>query len=210
MRTSRVFTAGAVLALTLSGCTSGGAAPAGTPSNAAAGTSSAAAPEPEATGSAAAEESYDQILAGERQALIHIAEDDKDWSATYEGPITIGSGTDDGSRFRLLPADADGQFMIEALRAREEGGRWCVMADERDEPVSLGTVKCAEGETTLFKVTATGEQDDKGRPTHLITHEKFGTVQVRNDGSALYIQEVGDGGSRGTFSFVDRGAVEEK
>jgi hypothetical protein len=147
-----------------------------------------------------------QILAGKRQALIHIVEDDKDWSATYEGPIAIGTGTDDGARFRIIPS-GKGRFLIEALRAREEGGRWCVNADTRDEPVSLGTVKCAANENTLFRISPTGKSDAKGRPTHDIINEKFGAVQVRNDGSALYIQEVGDGGTRGTYSFVDRGAV---
>lgn len=149
-----------------------------------------------------------QILAGKRQALIHITEDDKDWSATYEGPIAIGSGTDDGARFRIVPAGG-GQVLIEALRAREEGGRWCVNADSRDEPVSLGTVTCTENASTLFKIVPTGEKDEKGRPTHSIINEKFGAVQVKNDGSALYIQEVGDGGTRGTYSFVDRGALQE-
>ncbi len=149
-------------------------------------------------------EAAKQFLAGKRQALIHIAEDNKDWSATYEGAIAIGGGTDDGARFRVIPSGKD-KVMIEALRAREEGGRWCVHADSRDEPVSLGTVKCAANENTLFRITATGKSDAKGRPTYRILNDKYGTVQVRNDGSALYIQEVGDGGSRGTFSFVDRG-----
>lgn len=148
-----------------------------------------------------------QILAGKRQALIHITEDDKDWSASYEGTVAVGSGTDDGARFRIIPAGG-GQVLIEALRAREEGGRWCVNADTRKEPVSLGTVRCAENANTLFKITATGEKDEKDRPTHSITNEKFGAVQVKNNGSALYIQEEGDGGTRGTYSFVDRGALQ--
>lgn len=148
-----------------------------------------------------------EVLAGKRQALIHIAEEDKDWSATYEGPITIGPGTDDGARFRIIPSGND-QFLIEALRAREEGGRWCVTADNGDDSEKLGTVKCAENANTLFRISATGEKDGKGRPTHRISNEKFGTVQVKNDGSDLYIQNVGDGGSRGTYSFVDRGALQ--
>nr|WP_221382326.1 hypothetical protein [Actinoplanes polyasparticus] len=212
MRRSATLATGAALtglALVLSACStpSPAQAPAGVAS-----TPSATAPETTSPPSAPDDTRVDpaaatkQILGGKRQALIHITEDDKDWSASYEGPITIGSGTDDGARFRLIPA-GNGQFLIEALRAREEGGRWCVNADTGDEPVSLGTVKCAENENTLFRISATGKSDDKGRPTHWINSEKFGTVQVRNDGSALYIQEVGDGGSRGTFSFVDRGAL---
>jgi hypothetical protein len=215
VRPYRVLATGAALAgltLTLAACSS---STGGTPAPAAAESSTPASPatsEPAAetgTGSAPAQsaETYDQILAGKRKVLIHIAEDDKDWSATYEGPIAIGTGTDDGALFRIAPAGKD-QFLIEALRPREEGGRWCANGDTADEPVSLGTVECAENDTTLFKITKTGKKDDKGRATHRITSERFGTVQVKNDGSALYIQEVGDGGSRGTFSFVDRGAVE--
>ncbi|MCO8277051.1 hypothetical protein M1L60_41380 [Actinoplanes sp. TRM 88003] len=213
MRRSATLATLTGLALGLSACST--PTPSPTPV-AAAPTSSAASPASSSPGATATTETTKvdpvaatkQILAGERQALIHITEDDKDWSATYEGPIAIGPGTDDGARFRLVPSGGDGLFLIEALRAREEGGRWCVNADTRDEPVSLGTVKCAENEKTLFRVSATGKKDDQGRPTHWINNEKYGTVQVKNDGSALYIQEVGDGGSRGTFSFVDRGAVE--
>ncbi|AVT37703.1 hypothetical protein [Plantactinospora sp. BB1] len=150
---------------------------------------------------------YDEILAGDRKVLIHIAEDDKDWSATYEGPISIGGGTDDGALFRIVPASG-GSHLLEALRPREEGGRWCVYGDTRKKPVSLSTKTCAEDETTLFKVTKADGTDDQGRVTHHLTNERFGAVQVKNDGSALYIQEVGDGGTRGTYSFVDRGPIE--
>ncbi len=120
---------------------------------------------------------------------------------------TRRDGTDDGALFRLVPA-GDGKHLIEALRAREEGGRWCVNADTREEPTGIGTIACAETEDTLFTVTATGDSDDRGRPTHTITSEQHGALQVRNDGSALYLQELGDGGGRGTYSFVDRGAVD--
>ncbi|MBM2614183.1 hypothetical protein JIG36_01260 [Actinoplanes sp. LDG1-06] len=210
MRTTPVLTTAALagIALSLTACSAAEESPsAGTTSNAAADTTVSSAPTPAAEPTSAAVAPVEDILAGERQTLIHISEDDKDWSATYEGPIAIGDGTDDGARFRLVPAKGD-QYLIEALRAREEGGRWCVRADTRDEPVSVGTVKCAENETTLFRITPTGEKDDKGRPTHVISNEKYGAVQVRNDGSALYIQELGDGGGRGNYSFVDRGPVE--
>ncbi|MBU2664778.1 hypothetical protein KOI35_14850 [Actinoplanes bogorensis] len=204
MRSARVFTSGSVVALTLTlqACgTSEEPAPAAAPASTAVGS-------PSSAPSSAAVAPVEDILAGKRQALIHIAEDDKDWSATYEGPIAIGDGTDDGARFRLVPArTGEGQYLIQALRAREEGGEWCVRADTREEPVGVGTVKCAENETTLFRITANGKKDDQGRPTHTITNEKYGAVQVRNDGSELYIQELGDGGPRGSYSFVDRGAT---
>ncbi|HWS34039.1 MAG TPA: hypothetical protein VN408_15010 [Actinoplanes sp.] len=145
MRLTRIVTTGTALAgltLSLQACTA----------------SEASTTQPATVSADSRTAPVDDILAGKRQALIHIAEDDKDWSATYEGPIAIGDGTDDGALFRLVPA--------------------------------------------------TGEQDDKGRPTHHITSDKHGTLPVKNDGSALYLQQVGDGGSRGTYSFVDRGPVE--
>ncbi|MBL7258764.1 hypothetical protein [Paractinoplanes lichenicola] len=213
MRTSRVFTTGAVLtglALTLQACGSSGdsSEPAAAPSTAAADSAAGSAPSPAATSASAAPLNTEDILAGKRQTLIHIAEDDKDWSATYEGPIAIGDGTDDGAEFRLVPAQGEDMYLIEALRPREEGGRWCVFADKTKEPVGVGTVKCAENETTVFRVYATGEKDEKGRPTHNFINEEFGALQVKNDGSALYIQQTGDGGIRGNYSFVDRGPVE--
>ncbi|GAA1617472.1 hypothetical protein [Actinoplanes couchii] len=188
MRVTATLTALAGLTLSMQACT---------------GASEAVTPTPVAATVAGPED----IFTGERKALIHIAEDDKDWSATYEGPIAIGDGTDDGALFRLVPAAGD-QYLIEALRPREEGGRWCATADTRDEPTSIATGACTENANTLFSITATGEQDDKGRPTHRITSEEHGTLQVKNDGSALYLQQVGDGGSRGTYSFVDRGPIE--
>jgi hypothetical protein len=216
VRTTRALTAGtalAGLALALQACATPPSTPAASsPEASAAGSSSpvpvasegsAGGATPEETGTA-----NTPVLEGKRKILIHISEEDKDWDATYEGPVAIGDGTGDGATFKIVPAaKAKGSYLIEALRPREEGGRWCVMGDTRDEPVSLGTVKCAENDTTLFKISATGEKDDKGRPTYLITNERYGAVQVKNDGSALYIQELGDGGARGTYSFVDRGAV---
>ncbi|MDW5328323.1 hypothetical protein [Plantactinospora sp. KLBMP9567] len=205
---SRALATGIALAavtLTTQGC-----APSG--DTISSGTSSPVATETSAAGPSGRSPSgdtdhYDEILAGDRKVLIHIAGDDKDWSATYEGPIAIGDGTDDGALFRIVPTP-DGRHLLETLRAREEGGRCCVYGDTRTEPVRLSTKTCAEDETTLFKVTKADGTDDQGRFTHHLTNEKFGAVQVKNDGSALYIQEVGDGGTRGTYSFVDRGPIE--
>ncbi len=225
MRSTRPRTVGvtfAGVALLLQACSTpaeqpSSGAPAPTAGTASADSGSTAAPESTATtsgsesgsGSGAESASVDDILAGKRKALIHIAEDDKDWSATYEGPIAIGDGTDDGALFRIVPAGGD-KHLIEALRPREEGGRWCAIAKTNDgtDPTSVGTAKCTENQDTLFTISATGEKDEKGRPTHQIVSERHGVLQVKNDGSALYLQQVGDGGSRGTYSFVDRGAVD--
>ncbi|GLY03941.1 hypothetical protein [Actinoplanes sp. NBRC 101535] len=212
MRSIRAISLGTVLVLGLPACSSStepAASGTSTPSEAAATATTESTGEstssPEATTSTEAA-SADDVLAGKRKVLIHIAEDDKDWSASYEGPVEIGDGTDDGALWKIVPAAGD-KYLIEALRPREEGGRWCVKADDTTEPVSLGTTRCAENADTLFSVVALDEKDDKGRATYSFTHEKHGTVQVRNDGSALYIQQVGDGGARGSYSLVDRGEI---
>jgi hypothetical protein len=145
----------------------------------------------------------DEIRAGDRRILIHLADADRDLSATYEGPITVGDGTDDGALFRLLPVGG-GQYLIEALRPREEGGRWCVIVDDRETPRTLGTEECAERAASRFAVVPTGRVDDRNRPTHHLLNDVFGAVQYR---SALYVEEVGDAPIAGSFSFVDRGAA---
>ncbi|GAB7036732.1 MULTISPECIES: hypothetical protein [Catenuloplanes] len=174
---------------------------------------SAAEPTPSGTGaspSAPAESGQgaglDAIKAGDRKILLHLAEPDRDLSATYEGPVTTGDGTDDGALFRLLPV-VDGQYLIEALRPREEGGRWCVVVDDRATPRTLGTAECAEDQRSRFALTETGASDDKGRPTHHLVNDVYGAVQYSGERQSLYVEEVGDAPIAGSFSLVDRGAV---
>ncbi|GAB7045964.1 hypothetical protein [Catenuloplanes indicus] len=148
----------------------------------------------------------DAIKAGDRKILIHLAEPDRDLSATYEGPVTTGDGTDDGALFRLLPV-VGGQYLIEALRPREEGGRWCVVVDDRATPRTLGTAECAEDQRSRFALAETGASDDKGRPTHHLINDVYGAVHHSGERQSLYVEEVGDAPIAGTFSLVDRGAM---
>ncbi|MDP9793785.1 hypothetical protein J2S43_002297 [Catenuloplanes nepalensis] len=205
MRPTRILATGAALMLLTAGCgtaseptvpvpPAGGAEPA--PSG---GTAS-----PSESAEAGQGAGLDAIKAGDRKILIHLAEADRDLSATYEGPVTTGDGTDDGALFRLLPV-VDGQYMIEALRPREEGGRWCVVVDDRANPRTLATAECAEEQRSRFALTETGGSDDKGRPTHHLTNDAYGAVQYSGERQALYVEEVGDAPIAGTFSLVDRG-----
>ncbi|MGI5215447.1 hypothetical protein [Plantactinospora sp. CA-290183] len=195
------------LMLTQQACTTAGTG--GTP----AGTSAPVSPSEsaaEATGSAGtgskavAPASDEAILKGERQILIHLVEEDKDLSATFEGPITTGPGTDDGARFRLVPSgDA---YLIETLRPVEFEGPFCVVVKADTEPATLSTAKCEPTEQSLFLVAATGKKDDKGRTTYHIKNDKHGFVQWSDSEQRLYVQQVGDAAVQGSFSFVDRGA----
>ncbi|MCA2218746.1 hypothetical protein [Jidongwangia harbinensis] len=212
-RPVRVLATAAALAALLaqSGCSS--AEPRNTPE--AAGSSPAAAPpEPSATrssrpagqGSDVANANLDEaILQGRRQVLIHLVEADRDLSASYEGPITTGPGTDDGARFRLVPeGDA---YLIETLRPVEFEGRFCAVVKTGGERASLSTTECEPSDTTRFLISDTGKTDDKGRPAYHIKNDKHGFVQWSADDRSLYVQQVGDAAVQGSFSFVDRGAA---
>ncbi|WP_033337833.1 hypothetical protein [Catenuloplanes japonicus] len=197
MRT--ILATGTALLLTVTACGTGPAepvAPAPVPPPSSAVETPSASVTPSTDGEGAG---LDEIKAGDRKILIHLAEADKDLSATYEGPIATGDGTDDGALFRLLPV-AGGQFMIEALRPREEGGRWCVIVDDRQARPTLGTELCTEQSKTRFRIEPAGGADDKNRPTHHLVNDEFGAVRY----SAELHVEPGDAYA---FSFVDRGAV---
>lgn len=203
---SRTVAAGPALAallLVVQGC--GTATPGGAPASG--GPSFAPTPSGDPPSTAAAAKPGPKvaaILAGKRQIIIHLVPADRDLSATYEGPIAIGDGTDDGARFRILPAK-NGRHLVEALRAREEGGRWCVAVQTENDQATLTTVECQEAAETLFTIEATGKADGKKRPTHRIVNAKYGTLRWKEAGELLYLDQDGD--APATFSFVDRGAV---
>ncbi|MEV7626913.1 hypothetical protein [Actinoplanes sp. NPDC089786] len=203
---SRRVVAGLTLAALLpagQGC--GTAAPLeapGSPAPSAATAPSAASPSPSPT--AAPDPKLAAILAGKRKIIIHLIPADRDLSATYEGPIATGDGTDDGALFRILPAK-NGRHLVEALRAREEGGRWCAAVQTEDNLTTLTTVECQEAAETTFTIEATGAVDDKKRPAHRIVNDDYGTVRWKPAGQVLFLDKAGD--SPATFSFVDRGAA---
>jgi hypothetical protein len=188
----------------------GGSAPVSAPEPAAGATGSAGTgsegTSSEGTGSEGGAPASDEaILKGERQVLIHLVEEDKDLSATFEGPITTGPGTDDGAKFRLVPSgDA---YLIETLRPVEFQGRFCVVVKPNTDRATLSTAECQPAEQTLFLIAATGKKDEKGRATYRIKNDRHGFVQWSDSDRSLYVQQVGDAAVQGTFSFVDRGAV---
>lgn len=169
------------------------------------GTTSAPAPSssPSPSSAAAPAPAGDAELPGEdTQVLVHVANVDKDWSATYEGPITTGDGTDDGALFRLREASG-GAYQIQALRFREEGGEWCAVAfDEVDAADRVSTKKCGENKFTLFTIEPTGQADEKGRPTFTIENGELGVVTYQEGAESLTLTK---GEPTTAFSFVDKG-----
>jgi len=143
-----------------------------------------------------------RILAGKRKVIVHVATAGQDLSATYEGPITTGDGTDDGALFRILPA-SQGRHLVESLRAREEGGRWCAAVQTENDLATLTTVECEEAAETLFTIEPTGATDDKKRPTHRLVNAKYGTLRWSDGDKGLHLDPAG--GSPAALSFVDRG-----
>jgi len=67
---------------------------------------------------------------------------------------------------------------------------------------------CRPTKATLFSITATGDKDDKGRPTYIIFNDDEGLVQWSDSKSEIYVQFPGDAEPNATFSFVDRGPIE--
>ena len=56
-------------------------------------------------------------------------------------------------------------------------------ADNGDDSEKLGTVKCAENANTLFRISATGEKDGKGR--HPWDERYVGEVLCAGDGGCI-------------------------
>lgn len=222
-RTLFAATALGGLLLAQQGCTAGSEepAPATSPAAAAGGTattgsgdagSAGAGSEADDAGSAAGGEAPagddTAILKGDRQTLIHIAEADKDWSATFEGPIVAGPGTDDGAEFRIVPSGE--KYLIESLRPLEFPGRWCVVVKTEKDPSTLATTECEPTADTLWAITETGKADEKGRATYTFTNEKHGALQYDQGRDSLYVQQLGDAPPTATYSFVDRGALDQE
>jgi hypothetical protein len=58
----------------------------------------------------------------------------------------------------------------------------------------------------MFTIVATGDKDDKKRPTYTIYNDKYGSLQFDQQRSKVYVEFAGDAKSD-TFSFVDRGPL---
>jgi eukaryotic-like serine/threonine-protein kinase len=146
------------------------------------------------------------ILAGERRALLHLANIDRDLALPQNAPAKAGGGTTPESVFLLVPKGSSYQIRSEVT---DLAGTPRCLAVKRDEggPASLGPGPCTDAKTTLFRLTPNGKSDEKNRPTYGMSNEEYGVVQWSETRRAIYVEEAGDFPATIEFSFVDRGAV---
>ncbi|MEU7908040.1 serine/threonine-protein kinase [Actinoplanes sp. NPDC049118] len=155
-----------------------------------------AGPAPAPTGNAA-------ILAGTRRTLIHFAEIDRDLAMPYPDEVVASDGTGKDALFVLVPTGVD--FLIKSVRPTE-GEQPCLGVKVIPEgSAELVATECAATKATLFSISATGDTDDKGRPTYTLYNDAHGLVQWYEAKSEVYVEHPGDAPPDTTFSFVDRG-----
>jgi eukaryotic-like serine/threonine-protein kinase len=166
-------------------------APAATPASA-----SAAAPPPVDTQAA--------MLRGERRALIHVVEIDRDLALDFhDAKVTASNGIGAKSLFLLVPYGVD--YLIRTLRAGSDDEECLGVKIIPDGDASLAPAQCAPTKSTIFSLTPTGRKDDKARPTYRIQSQAYGFVQYNRARKTVYVQEVGDADPLSSFSLVDRG-----
>jgi hypothetical protein len=142
------------------------------------------------------------ILRGNRRALIHVAEIDRDLALDLNSAeVEVSDGTGAKSLFQLVPYGVD--YAIKSLRGAPETCLGVKIVPDRES--SLVPTECAPTKATLFSLAPTGRKDDKGRPTYLISNEAYGFVQWSPDRKVMFVQEVGDAAPLSSFSFVARG-----
>jgi hypothetical protein len=157
-------------------------------------------PSPTQTGNAA-------ILAGTRRTLIHFVEKDKDLALPFPDEVVASDGTGKDALFALVPVGVD--YMIKSLQPAQ-GEQPCLgVKFNPTGSASLVGTDCGATKATLFSITPTRKQDDKGRPTYTIFNDDNGLVQWAEASSEIYVEFPGDAPPNATFSFVDRGPIEK-
>jgi hypothetical protein len=160
--------------------------------------SPATAPSPVQTGTPA-------ILAGDRRTLIHFVEIDRDLALPFPDEVVASDGTGKDALFALVPMGVD--FLIQS---QQPTGREPLCLGAKVIPgdaAELVATECAATKATMFSISPTGAEDDKGRPTYTIYNDAHGTLQWRDRKPEVYLQFLGDADTDTTFSFVDRGPL---
>ncbi len=163
-------------------------------------------PAPVPSGTGDARVSTAAILAGGRRTLIHFVEIDKDLAVPSPDEVVASDGTGKDALFALLPTGVD--HMIQSVQPSDGEPPCLGVKVIPDGDAELVATECAATKATLFSIDATGEKDDKGRPTYTISNDAHGLVQWRDDRSEVYVEHTGDAPPDVTFSFVDRGPVQ--
>ncbi|MER5454606.1 protein kinase [Micromonospora sp. NPDC002389] len=146
------------------------------------------------------------ILNGQRRALLHVVEIDRDLSVDGDGRVHVGDGTGPDAVFVLQPFGVD--YMIKSLNP-DIAHKPCLGVKRQPSTSSLLVgADCVATQATLFSVRPIeGGKDDRGRPTHVLYNEEHGFVQWSRSRKVIYVEFLGDAEVDTTFSLVDRGAV---
>jgi serine/threonine protein kinase len=146
------------------------------------------------------------ILAGERRALLHLANIDRDLALPQNASAKAGGGTTPESVFFLVPKGSSYQIRSEVTDLAGTP-RCLAVKEDPGGPSSLAPGPCGDAKATLFRLAATGATDEKNRPTYTMLNEEYGVVQWSETRRAIYVEEAGDFPAAIEFSFVDRGAA---
>ena len=144
------------------------------------------------------------ILRGTRRILIHLSEADRDLALDlHDSEVKAGDGTGAKSLFVLVPYGVD--YLVRTLRAGTADETCLGVKIIPDGAASLAPTECAPTSATIFSLSPTGHQDDKGRPTYYLNSDAYGFVQFDPTDRVVFVEEVGDAPPLSTFSLVDRG-----
>jgi hypothetical protein len=147
------------------------------------------------------------ILAGTRRTLLHLAEADKDLALPATGSAKASDGTGADAVFILEPLGAGTDYLIHSTKPAANGNDRCVgVKAAASGASSLVSADCNTYRQMVFDITASGQTDDKGRPTYVIRNRHYGAVRFSARTSSVSVGPTGDGAAATTFSFVDRGA----
>jgi len=178
---------------------SGSAGPEAEPTGAPSSPAASTAPSPVVSG-------LPGILAGDRRALLHLANIDRDLALPQNAPAKAGGGTTPESVFFLVPKGSSYQIRSE-VGDLAGAPRCLAVKEDPDGPASLGPGPCTDPKTTLFRLTRNDTSDEKNRPTYTMSNEEYGIVQWSETRRAIYVEEAGDFPASIEFSFVDRGTA---
>lgn len=147
------------------------------------------------------------IFAGARKTLIYVPRIDRYVTLPLRTDATVSDSTEREAVFTLFPIGGT-TYMLESTTPSTQQQARCVGVNvRRDEPSTLRATECSSRRQMLFEITSTGQADQVGRPTYLITSDFYGEVSWDEDTLRLSVGERDTGTARTAFSFVDHGAV---
>ncbi|MCW2144081.1 hypothetical protein BXY51_008686 [Actinoplanes cyaneus] len=158
---------------------------------------------PSATPVRSATGSSGDVLGGTRQVVIRpLPSSGSVVAVDGNGRLTTTDG-DGGALFVLTPTG--GQHLIRTATARAGGEASCMkLTPNGSNPLTIRAAACDAGDSgQLFSIRKQRAKDAAGRSTYTISSGgAYLQVSAQN---GLIAEELGDGSTRTTFSFVDNG-----